>query len=114
MSSSSTSATIPTKYVGAVLARNYDALNSIRTFIGLLTGLLAGVLGLTGYVGFLFFIATYYFASFVFIQGRACVGPATYYFPNGQKDFFSPGGLLGALPSFILMWTLAYDSIYLF
>ncbi|EPY34659.1 Rab5-interacting family protein [Strigomonas culicis] len=101
------------RFVEAPVGRNYRRLEQIRTLSSLVSGVVAGVLGLTGILGFLFFIVCSVLTSIV-VNAVGCGNHSQQYFPHGTKDLFSISGLLAGVMTFVLAWTVTYDSVYIF
>jgi hypothetical protein len=94
------------------VALNGQILSRLRTFTSLVAGVVAGVLGLTGLFGAVFY------AVIVVLSGTlytvvACRGKPLEYFAHGEQGRFM-GNLTSGILTFILAWTIAYDSIYVF
>ncbi|KAH9578997.1 Rab5-interacting protein family [Trypanosoma melophagium] len=102
-----------TIYVDKELADNMQSVSQIRTMSALLAGVGAGVLGLTGFLGAIFFLCSAAFTSLV-ILSFACDGAPERYFPSGKKLLFSFGNLTTGAMTYILAWTVAYDAVYIF
>ncbi|CAM43122.1 conserved hypothetical protein [Leishmania braziliensis MHOM/BR/75/M2904] len=101
------------RFVGRVLVKNYESVFQVRTMGSLLAGIAAGVLGLTNVWGFFFFIACAAVTSFS-IMAFGCGGNTHRCFPKGTSELFSVQQLLSGVMTYILVWTVAYDSIYIF
>jgi ER membrane protein complex subunit 6 len=93
--------------------QNGETVYRVRTLTSLLAGVAAGVLGITGVYGLLFFIAHAVLTAFA-LQRFSCNGNADVYFPAGQKQLYSFSELTTGALTYILVWTLVYDSIYIF
>lgn len=101
------------RFVDAILGQNYEAISQVRTLGAVLAGLAAGIMGLTGLIGALFFLASAAAISF-FIVSLGCGSDAARYFPRGSKEMFGIEQLLSGGMTYILIWTVAYDAIYIF
>ncbi|KAG5470296.1 hypothetical protein GH5_03283 [Leishmania sp. Ghana 2012 LV757] len=101
------------RFVGRVLSKNYESVFQVRTMGSLLAGIAAGVLGLTNFRGLFFFIACAVVTSFAIIA-FSCGGNAHKCFPKGTAELFSVQQLLSGAMTYILVWTVAYDAIYIF
>lgn len=95
------------------VALNADGLYRMRTMTSLLAGIAAGVLGLTGTVGFLFFFLHAALVSAA-VEKFACKGNSSAFFASGRQHLMSFSELATGLLTYILVWTLAYDTIYIF
>ncbi|XP_027068955.1 uncharacterized protein [Coffea arabica] len=81
-----------------------------RTFMSIIGGVVAGILGLTGLMGFVFYFL---------IMGITSAGLAAKagfsihsYFDSWNKILLD--GFFGGLMSFVLFWTFAYDIVHIF
>ncbi|CAG9580441.1 conserved hypothetical protein [Leishmania major strain Friedlin] len=101
------------RFVGRVLEKNYESVFQVRTMGSLLAGIAAGVLGLTNFRGLFFFIGCAVVTSFA-IMAFGCGGNAHKCFPKGTSELFSVQQLLSGAMTYILVWTVAYDAIYIF
>lgn len=95
------------------VAQNAEAVTRIRTMSSLISGVAAGILGITGWVGLLFFLIHAVVVSQIIIS-VSNRGNCMAHFVNGKSDLFAFGGLATGLLTFVLAWTLAYDAIYIF
>lgn len=96
--------------VGYQLNLNKTALATLRTYCGVLAGIVAGILGLEGLRGVLcYFAITFIGSFFLWIRLGCCA-----------NDYFLTAGeiwsqQLGAgMLTFILIWTFFYDAIHIF
>ncbi|KAK7198411.1 Rab5-interacting protein (Rab5ip) [Novymonas esmeraldas] len=101
------------RFVGRAVGKNYEAVFQIRTMGSLLAGVAAGVLGLTNFWGLFFFVVSAAVTSFA-IVAFGCGGNAHKCFPKGTSELFSVQQLLSGAMTYILVWTVAYDAIYIF
>jgi len=92
---------------------NANTLAKTRTACSLIAGVGAGVLGLTGMVGFAFYIAQAVLASML-VLSISCGNTPAPYFAKGRSELFSVSGLLSGLTTFVLVWTVVYDCLYIF
>ncbi|EAN87459.1 hypothetical protein C3747_68g800c [Trypanosoma cruzi] len=102
-----------TIYVDDDLGENMRSVSQIRTMSALIAGVGAGVMGLTGIAGAVFFFFCAIISSLI-ILNVGCEGTPERYFPSGKKQFFSLGNLVTGAMTYILAWTVAYDAIYIF
>lgn len=113
MSKSSKATATESRFVSAKLGKNYEAVSQVRTLGAFLAGMAAGILGLTGLVGALFFLVCAGVVSF-FIVSVACGSDASRYFPRGSKEVFSFEQIVTGAMTYVLVWTVTYDAIYIF
>ena len=75
-------------------------------------GSAAGILGLTGLVGFLFYFISYIIVSIsIAAKMNFDVGK---YFPKQTLPTFLLNGLGGQLVAYIMYWTLMYALVHLY
>lgn len=81
-----------------------------RTFLSIIGGVIAGVLGFTGLSGFIFYVLVMAVTS----AGLAAKAKFSVhsYFDSWNKVLLD--GFLGGLMSFVLFWTFAYDIVHIF
>ena len=97
--------------VEANIVKNAKTLDYARSFFVGVAGTTAGMLGLTGWSGFVFYLVTtvlFGIALLVKMQFKP-----SEFFRNGFRDVMTEGVLGGAL-SYVLFWTLAYNVIYVY
>ena len=95
------------------VAHNVEQVVQLRSMVSLYAGVVAGVLGLTGYFGFAFFVAQALSVSLLLDQKCKSTG-LTSFFPKGRSDIFTFGSLTTGVLIYIFVWTVIYDVIYLF
>lgn len=95
------------------LIENYRKKEAITMLSVFLSGITAGILGVTGFFGFLILIVGS-LATGSLILSQGCKGNFDLYFTGNKNQFFSISKILEGALTFVLGWTLAYDSIYLF
>eukprot|EP00756_Hemistasia_phaeocysticola_P001710 Hpha_TRINITY_DN11191_c0_g1::TRINITY_DN11191_c0_g1_i1::g.28262::m.28262 len=91
---------------------NTNALYKVRVFVASTAGLLVGVCGISGLLGFVAYAVLAYAASVYIHFVIMRQSPSEYMLPS--QSLWAPGGVLGGVVTFIIMWTLAYDSAYVF
>lgn len=97
-------------YAGDRIAFNQRILNYCRTFVAIISGAAAGILGLTGVVGFLtFFLTTFLLSVGLFLKVAGDAKP----FFRKPNDIWTEG-INQAMLSYILFWTLFYDIVHLY
>lgn len=92
--------------------QNVQKMESIRSFMGIVNGCCAGILGLTNLGGILFFVVMHLVVSvclLVRIGGKL----ERYRRGVGLVGFFMEG-LQMCFMSYMLFWTLFYGLVYLF
>ena len=81
-----------------------------RTFLSIIGGVVAGILGFTGLKGFVFYLLLMAFTSLGLVA-KAKFSTHTY-FDSWNRVLLD--GFLGGLMSFVLFWTFAYDIVHIF
>ncbi|KAK4425981.1 ER membrane protein complex subunit [Sesamum alatum] len=92
------------------MQNNTRIINYSRTFMSIIGGVIAGILGFTGLMGFIF----YFLVMAITTAGLAAkTGFAVHsYFDSWNRIVLD--GILGGLLSFVLFWTFAYDIVHIF
>lgn len=94
-------------YAGDRMAFNQRIIDYCRTFVAIISGCAAGILGLTGLVGFLAFLLTNAVLSVgLFLKVAGDAKP----FFRKPNDIWT-AGISQAMLSYILFWTLFYDIV---
>ncbi|XP_014517586.1 ER membrane protein complex subunit 6 [Vigna radiata var. radiata] len=81
-----------------------------RTFLSIIGGVVAGILGFTGLKGFVFYLLLMALTSLGLIA-KASFSTHSY-FDSWNRVLLD--GFLGGLMSFVLFWTFAYDIVHIF
>uniref|UniRef100_A0A7C9D4R1 ER membrane protein complex subunit 6 n=1 Tax=Opuntia streptacantha TaxID=393608 RepID=A0A7C9D4R1_OPUST len=81
-----------------------------RTFLSIIGGVIAGILGFTGLTGFIFYLVVMAITS-VALAAKAKFSVHTY-FDSWNRVLLD--GFFGGLMSFVLFWTFAYDIVHIF
>jgi hypothetical protein len=93
---------------------NLEVVHFTRTWVSIVGGCCCGILGLTNWSGFLFYLLTSLLTSVVLL---AKVGGVD---PHSVKERFvgwgalTTDGLVAGCMSFVLFWTLLYDIVYVY
>jgi hypothetical protein len=108
-----TNAVSPKDYVLAdKVGKNTETLGRMRTYVAIVCGIMAGILGLTGIMGFVFYVVVAIGAGQVY-SWVACEGKPQRFFAQGEQA--SPlANVTGAALTYVLAWMLSYDAIYVF
>jgi len=93
------------------VAHNENNIYLCRIFVSIMFGVMTGVFGFTGLSGFLIFALSSLFASFLIILSLPRFSIQGVF--QSWSSVWLGGFMQGAL-TFILCWTLAYDSVYIF
>ncbi|CAG8452423.1 9715_t:CDS:2 [Rhizophagus irregularis] len=96
-------------YVPENIVHNVKTITFIRSSMSAITGSAAGILGLTGYSGFIFYTLTAILTSFLIWSIKTNANPGVY-FRNGSDVWTE--GVFGGLFSYVLFWTLLYGIVH--
>ena len=89
---------------------NGRILNFCRVFVAIISGCAAGIMGLTGVMGFAaFFLATMVLSVGMYLKVSCDPKP----FFKKPEDIWTEG-IMQALMSYILFWTLFYDVVHIY
>ncbi|XP_027330812.1 ER membrane protein complex subunit 6-like [Abrus precatorius] len=81
-----------------------------RTFLSIIGGVVAGILGFTSLKGFVFYFFLMALTSLgIIAKARFSIHS---YFDSWNRVLLD--GFLGGLMSFVLFWTFAYDIVHIF
>ncbi|KAF8408537.1 hypothetical protein HHK36_007693 [Tetracentron sinense] len=92
------------------LQNNMKIIYYSRTFLSIIGGVIAGILGFTGLSGFVFYFLVMAFTS-LGLAAKAKFSLHSY-FDCWNRIILD--GFLGGLMSFVLFWTFAYDIVHIF
>ncbi|XP_010546958.1 PREDICTED: ER membrane protein complex subunit 6 [Tarenaya hassleriana] len=92
------------------MQNNLRILQNSRTFLSIIGGVIAGILGFTGLTGFVFYVLLMSITSVGLLAKAGFL--ANTYFDSWNRVLFD--GFLGGLMSFVLFWTFAYDIVHIF
>ncbi|XP_043690600.1 ER membrane protein complex subunit 6-like [Telopea speciosissima] len=92
------------------LQNNMKIIYYSRTFLSIIGGVIAGILGFTGLTGAVF----YFLIMAITSLGLAAKAKFSIhaYFDSWNRIVFD--GFLSGLMSFVLFWTFAYDIVHIF
>ena len=94
------------------LANNQEAVTRLRTVTTLVAAIVAGLMGVTGWFGAVVFLM---FNALAFTILKVLAGTSSKsYFVGGSQELFSFGSLTTGALTFVFVWTIVYDSIYIF
>ncbi|XP_010924169.1 uncharacterized protein [Elaeis guineensis] len=89
---------------------NIKSIYYSRTFLSIIGGVVAGIWGFTGLMGFIFYFLIMTTASLGFAaKAKFSIHK---YFDSWNRIVLD--GFLGGLMSFVLFWTFAYDIVHIF
>ncbi|ORX91544.1 ER membrane protein complex subunit 6 [Basidiobolus meristosporus CBS 931.73] len=100
-----------TIYVEPFVAMNTRTLTYCRSGISAVTGSAAGILGLTGYTGFVFYLVTAFISSGIIWALMTDFKPELYF--KKSRDVWIEG-VFGGLFSYVLFWTLMYGIVHVY
>ncbi|OQR94047.1 hypothetical protein ACHHYP_01891 [Achlya hypogyna] len=93
------------------MAKNEGVVEFTHTAMSVVSGSLAGVMGLTGVQGFVCMVVLYLLTSGALLA-KMGLDVAPYFNMNVASFLFH--GIGGHLVSFILFWTLAYGLVHIY
>ena len=103
----------PLHYVSPmVLLRNTELIAWTRTLMTIVSGMVTGILGVTGAWGAAAFLATHAFVSLALLA-RLGFRPASF-FPMATPLSFVAGGVGENLLLFVLFWALGFAALWVF
>jgi hypothetical protein len=89
---------------------NARILNFCRVFVAIIAGMAAGIMGITGIPGFLaFFLSTFLLSVGLYL--KVSMEPKPFF--KKPEDIWTEG-IMQALMSYILFWTLFYDIVHIY
>ncbi|KAJ2844906.1 hypothetical protein IWW36_005000 [Coemansia brasiliensis] len=100
------------KYFEPTVQHNTLALSNIHTLTSWGVGTAAGILGLTGWNGFIFFLINWAVISGL-VLGIKCQGKPSVYFKSSIMDVAGTP-MLNTLLSYVLVWTLMHALVYIY
>lgn len=89
---------------------NTKSLNFSRTALSVLAGVVAGILGLSPLLGFLFYFLASGFLGLYYLAQRATTDAVHFL----QKQQLVTGFVFENLFTYILMWTLVYGCVHVY
>ncbi|XP_052194393.1 uncharacterized protein LOC127802565 [Diospyros lotus] len=92
------------------MQNNLKSVYYSRTFMSIIGGVIAGILGFTGLTGFIFYFLIMAITSVGLIAKAGCSIHS--YFDSWTQILVD--GIFGGLMSFVLFWTFAYDIVHIF
>ncbi|XP_015574708.1 ER membrane protein complex subunit 6 [Ricinus communis] len=92
------------------LQSNMKIIYYSRTFLSIIGGVIAGILGFTGLYGFIFYFLVMATTS-IGLLAKAKFSVHSYFDSWNQIIL---DGFFGGLMSFVLFWTFAYDLVHIF
>jgi len=95
------------------VTRNMKAIAYIRTVSTIAGGFAAGIFGLTGLKGFLFFAVHFLLTSLAVVTMKMG-GRVPIYIPKTSFQSFLSDGMVGEALAFVLYWTLMYALVHIY
>ncbi|KAF5178953.1 Er membrane protein complex subunit 6-like [Thalictrum thalictroides] len=92
------------------LQANMRTIYYSRTFLSIIAGVIAGILGLTNLTGFVF----YFFVMAITSLGLLAKAKFSIHAHFDSWNRVVLDGFLSGLMSFVLFWTFAYDLVHIF
>ncbi|KAJ1819676.1 hypothetical protein GGH91_003436 [Coemansia sp. RSA 2671] len=100
------------KYYEPTVQLNNLALSNIHTLASWGVGTAAGILGLTGWNGFIFFVINWIAISALVFFVK-CKGDSSVYFKSSFMDVAGTP-MFNTLLSYVLVWTLMHALVYIY
>ncbi|XP_064636604.1 ER membrane protein complex subunit 6-like [Lineus longissimus] len=100
----------PVAFSEAALRQNAAVLDYCRTSMCALAGSTAGIMGLTGLYGFIFYFVTAFILSLMLLA-KAGSQWAKYF--KSRMVLFT-GGVFGGLFTYVLFWTFLYGMVHVY
>ena len=95
------------------MQNNMNGVMYVRALMAIISGIVAGILGLTSLNGFLFYLVSHLLCSF-FLLVKMNFEVKKYWGSQATLHGFAFDGLSGQAMSFILWWTLSYAMVFLY
>ena len=95
------------------LQSNSMGISYVRALMAIITGIAAGILGLTGSKGFLLYIAVHLLTSLALLT-KMRFNVQEYLTPGLSPLWFAIDGLSGQGLSFVMFWTLSFAMVHIF
>lgn len=92
------------------LRNNVNVLEYSRTCQAAVAGCAAGIIGLTGIQGFVFYVVTSLLLSAIWYV-KSAAQPTLYF---GDKSVFVTHSFVGGLFTYILFWTFLYGMVHVY
>ncbi|KAH8916191.1 hypothetical protein BT69DRAFT_1277232 [Atractiella rhizophila] len=91
---------------------NSRVLYSLKSGLTLLCGSVSGILGLSNFQGFAFYLFCSFFTSSFILLVNCGTKPAKF-FKNGAREVLT-NGVVDGIGSFVLWWTLFYALVHVY
>lgn len=97
-------------YSESAIRANHQNVEYCRTSMAALSGSTAGIIGLTGLLGFAFYLISVFSLWFLLLAKAG----------NNWKDFFISrrplltNGFMGGLGTYVLFWTFLYGMVHVY
>jgi len=95
------------------LQANMMGINFVRSLMAIVSGIVAGIVGLTGTKGFLLYIALHLLTSLA-LMAKMKFNVSEYMMPGLSPLWFAVDGLTGQGLSFVMFWTLSFAMVHIF
>ncbi|TPP59708.1 Transmembrane protein 93 [Fasciola gigantica] len=100
----------PVAYSPTATQHNLNLVSYCRTSVAALSGCTAGILGLTGLMGFIFYFLAHGFLSLLLVN-KAGSSWNKYFL---QRSSITCNGIWGELTTYILFWTFIYGMVHVY
>ena len=103
----------PPRFASPISAhKNAQSASYIRGMLSLLVAIAIGILGVTGYSGFVAYLVTH--MTSVVILHYMMTAPPSEYFPQQSLAGFAFAGIGDNVVLFVFMWTIAYAMVHIY
>lgn len=96
----------------AAFMNNMKEVSNIRAYMTIILGCIIGIMGVSGYIGFVYYIITNILLSIIIIQFKFHSKLGNY-IPMTFVSFII-SGISDTFLSFVLFWTLLYGLVHLY
>ena len=96
----------------ANIQSNNMSIQWVRSFMSVTSGVMMGILGMTGLQGFLGWVLLHMVVSLcILVKASFALGD---YVPGAKLPNFLIDGLMGQLMTFLLFWTMFYGLVHVY
>ncbi|XP_065371767.1 ER membrane protein complex subunit 6 [Calliphora vicina] len=97
-------------YSEAAIRHNISAVEYCRTSMAAISGCAAGILGLNGLLGFLFYFISV-FVLWLLVLGKSGTGWRKFFI---NRQSLLTNSFMGALCTYVLFWTFLYGMVHVY
>jgi len=96
----------------SAIRNNFLAVEYCKTFVSALSGSCAGIIGLTGIIGFIFYFISVIVLWFMVLFKAGSGDKWRRYFR--QRDILLTNGIFDGLFTYVLFWTFLYGMVHVY